>query len=106
MISWGDAHACRRRMASELQADLELDLNRPIDVFSAIKQLGLVLAIRATGKVSRPVPAREADARGSCCTPGTRAPASATPPATSSATTSSATPPKSTWTSRRRAPSR
>jgi Zn-dependent peptidase ImmA (M78 family) len=52
MITWGDAHARAAVMAAELQADLQLDLNRPIDVFSVIKQLGLVLGFAPLGKVS------------------------------------------------------
>jgi hypothetical protein len=39
-------------MASELQADLNLDLNHPIDVFAVIQQLGLILAFAPLGKVS------------------------------------------------------
>lgn len=52
MITWGDAHTRAAAMASELQADLGLDLNRQIDVFSVIKELGLVLGFAPLGKVS------------------------------------------------------
>ncbi len=39
-------------MAAELHADLDLDLTRPIDVFEAIKRVGLVLAFAPLGRVS------------------------------------------------------
>lgn len=52
MTSWADAHARANAMAAELHADLELDLTRPIDVFEAIKRVGLVLAFAPLGRVS------------------------------------------------------
>jgi predicted secreted protein len=52
MTSWADAHARANAMAAELHADLELDLTRPIDVFDAIKRVGLVLAFAPLGRVS------------------------------------------------------
>lgn len=53
MISWGDAYARAAAAASELHADLGIDLTRPVDVFDAIKRLGLVLAFAPLGnKVS------------------------------------------------------
>lgn len=52
MISWGDAHRRAVVAASELHADLDLDLTQPIDVFGAVRQLGLVLAFAPLGKVS------------------------------------------------------
>ncbi|HWT92972.1 MAG TPA: ImmA/IrrE family metallo-endopeptidase [Solirubrobacteraceae bacterium] len=52
MISWGDAHARAAVAASELHADLDTDLTRPVDVFEAVKRLGLVLAFAPLGKVS------------------------------------------------------
>lgn len=52
MISWGDAHARAVAAASELHADLGIDLTRAVDVFDAVKRLGLVLAFAPLGKVS------------------------------------------------------
>jgi len=39
-------------MAAEVHADLNIQLDRPVDVFSAIERLGLVLAFAPLGKVS------------------------------------------------------
>jgi Zn-dependent peptidase ImmA (M78 family) len=52
MISWGDAHTRAAVAASELQADLNIDLTRPVDVFDAVGRLGLVLAFAPLGRVS------------------------------------------------------
>lgn len=52
MITWGDAHIRAAAAASELQADLNIDLTRPIDVFDAVQRLGLVLAFAPLGRVS------------------------------------------------------
>lgn len=52
MISWGDAHVRAAAAAAELQADLSIDLTRPVDVFDAIRRLGLVLAFAPLGEVS------------------------------------------------------
>jgi Zn-dependent peptidase ImmA (M78 family) len=52
MITWGDAHTRAAAMAAELQADLDIDLQRPVDVFAVIKQLGLILAFAPLGDVS------------------------------------------------------
>jgi IrrE N-terminal-like domain len=52
MISWGDAHTRAAVMAAELQADLDIPFDRPVDVFGAIKQLGLVLGFAPLGNVS------------------------------------------------------
>ena len=53
MISWGDAHARAAVAASELHADLGIDLTHAVDVFDAIKRLGLVLGFAPLGnKVS------------------------------------------------------
>jgi Zn-dependent peptidase ImmA (M78 family) len=52
MISWGDAHLRAAAAAAELQADLNIDLRRPIDVFDAVRRLGLVLAFAPLGRVS------------------------------------------------------
>lgn len=52
MTTWADAHTRAAAMAAELQADLDLNLARPIDVFTVIKRLGLILAFAPLGKVS------------------------------------------------------
>jgi hypothetical protein len=39
-------------MAAELHSDLQIELDRPVDVFGAINQLGLVLAFAPLGPVS------------------------------------------------------
>jgi hypothetical protein len=52
MITWGDAHTRAAAMAAELHADLDIELDRPVDVFAAVKQLGLILAFAPLGKVS------------------------------------------------------
>lgn len=52
MISWGDAHVRAAAAAAELQADLNIDLTRPVDVFDAVRRLGLVLAFAPLGDVS------------------------------------------------------
>lgn len=52
MISWADAHRRAGVLAAELHADLEIQLDRPIDVFRAVEQLGLVLAFAPLGHVS------------------------------------------------------
>src|SRR4051812_25469106 len=52
MISWADAHTRAAAAASELQADLNFDLTRPVDVFDAVGRLGLVLAFAPLGRVS------------------------------------------------------
>ncbi len=52
MISWADAHRRAAVKAAELQADLGIHLDRPVDVFGAVQQLGIVLAFAPLGKVS------------------------------------------------------
>lgn len=52
MITWGDAHARAAVAAAELQADLNIDLTRPVDVFDAVRRTGLVLAFAPLGHVS------------------------------------------------------
>jgi hypothetical protein len=52
MISWGDAHVRAAAAAAELHADLGIELARPVDVFDAIKRVGLVLGFAPLGKVS------------------------------------------------------
>jgi hypothetical protein len=52
MITWADAHRRAAALAAEVQADLAVDLNRPVDVFTAVQRLGLVLAFAPLGRVS------------------------------------------------------
>lgn len=52
MTTWADAHARAAVMASELQAELGIELDRPVDVFEAISDLGIVLAFAPLGSVS------------------------------------------------------
>lgn len=52
MISWADAHRRGAVKAAELHADLNIPLDRPVDVFGAVQRLGLVLAFAPLGKVS------------------------------------------------------
>jgi Zn-dependent peptidase ImmA (M78 family)/predicted secreted protein len=52
VTTWADAHARAAVMASELQADLDIELDQPVDVFDAIDQLGIVLAFAPLGPVS------------------------------------------------------
>jgi hypothetical protein len=52
VITWGDAHARATVAASELHADLDVDLTQPVDVFGAVRRLGLVLAFAPLGRVS------------------------------------------------------
>jgi Zn-dependent peptidase ImmA (M78 family) len=52
VTSWADAHRRGAAKAAEVQADLNIRLDRPVDVFSAVERLGLVLAFAPLGKVS------------------------------------------------------
>ena len=52
MTTWADAHARAAVLASELQADLGISLDRPVDVFDAVRRLGIVLAFSPLGRVS------------------------------------------------------
>lgn len=52
MISWADAHRRAAVLAAQVHADLQIDLSRPVDVFSAAEQLGLVLAFTDLGPTS------------------------------------------------------
>lgn len=52
MITWADAHTQAAVQAAEVHADLDVDLNEPVDVFSAIERLGLVLAFAPLRKIS------------------------------------------------------
>jgi Zn-dependent peptidase ImmA (M78 family) len=52
MTTWGDAHARAAVVASQLHADLGVDLETPIDVFGAVQRLGVVLAFSDLGSTS------------------------------------------------------
>ena len=52
MITWTDAHQRAVVLASQVHADLQIDLTKPVDVFAAVKQLGLVLAFTDLGPTS------------------------------------------------------
>jgi Zn-dependent peptidase ImmA (M78 family) len=52
MTTWGDAHTRGHVAASELHDDLGTDLSRPVDVFGAVRRVGLVLAFAQLGPVS------------------------------------------------------
>lgn len=52
MTSWADAHTRAAAMAAEVQADLDIDRTQPVDIFGAVKRMGLVLAFAPLGRVS------------------------------------------------------
>jgi Zn-dependent peptidase ImmA (M78 family) len=52
VISWGDAHIRAGALAAQMHADLDIPMDRPIDVFGAIEQLGLILAFSDLGSTS------------------------------------------------------
>jgi Domain of unknown function (DUF955)./Chagasin family peptidase inhibitor I42. len=52
MTTWADAHARAAVLASELHADLGISLDRPVDVFAAVRRSGIVLAFSPLGRVS------------------------------------------------------
>ncbi|MBS1888297.1 MAG: ImmA/IrrE family metallo-endopeptidase [Actinobacteria bacterium] len=52
MTTWVEANTRAAVRAAELHADLEIDLSRPVDVFGAVEQLGLVLAFGPLGDAS------------------------------------------------------
>lgn len=52
MTTWVDAHARAAVLASQLHADLDIDLEVPIDVFGAVQRLGIVLAFSDLGDTS------------------------------------------------------
>ena len=52
MISWADAHRRGAIKAAEVHADLNIQLDRPVDVFGAVERLGIVLAFAPLGRVS------------------------------------------------------
>lgn len=52
MTTWVDAHARAAVLASQLHAELDIDLEAPIDVFGAVQRLGIVLAFSDLGDTS------------------------------------------------------
>jgi len=52
VITWTDAHQRAAVLASQVHADLHIDLTKPVDVFTAAEQLGLVLAFTDLGPTS------------------------------------------------------
>jgi len=52
MTTWAEAHRRAGVLAAELHSDLDIDLDRPVDVFDAVRRLGIVLAFRPLGRVS------------------------------------------------------
>jgi Zn-dependent peptidase ImmA (M78 family) len=52
VISWTDAHQRAAVLASQVHADLNIDLTEPVDVFTAAEELGLVLAFTDLGPTS------------------------------------------------------
>lgn len=52
MTTWADAHARAAVLASQFHADLTISLDRPVDVFGAVRRLGIVLAFSPLGRVS------------------------------------------------------
>jgi len=52
VITWADAHRRAAVLASQLHADLGIDLTKPVDVFSVADELGLVLAFTDLGPTS------------------------------------------------------
>jgi hypothetical protein len=52
MISWADANRHAGVQAGQLLGRLDIDLDRPVDVFEVIRRMGLVLAFAPLGNVS------------------------------------------------------
>lgn len=52
MTTWSAANTSAAVRASELHADLDIDLSQPVDVFRAVNELGLILAFGALGEAS------------------------------------------------------
>jgi Zn-dependent peptidase ImmA (M78 family) len=52
MSTWADAHRRAAIQASELHADLDSPMDRPVDVFAAAARLGIVVAFAPLGKVA------------------------------------------------------
>lgn len=52
MTTWREANTRAAVKAAEIHADLDIDLTQPVDVFSAVRELGLILAFAPLGRVS------------------------------------------------------
>jgi Zn-dependent peptidase ImmA (M78 family) len=52
VTTWREANTNAALMAARTHVALDIDLDRPIDVFAAVKELGLVLAFAPLGQVS------------------------------------------------------
>jgi len=52
MTTWVDAQTRAAVLASQVHADLEFDLETPVDVLGAIQRLGIVLALADLGRTS------------------------------------------------------
>lgn len=52
MTTWADAHARAAVRASQLHAELDIDVERPVDVFAVVQRLGIVLAFSDLGTTS------------------------------------------------------
>lgn len=51
MISWAEAEARAVPLAARLHEDLGIALDQPVDIFSAVRQIGVVLAFSSLGPV-------------------------------------------------------
>jgi hypothetical protein len=52
MTTWADAHRSGAVLAAQIHADLDVDIERPVDVFDAVQRLGLVLAFAPLGRIA------------------------------------------------------
>lgn len=52
MITWEDAHRRAAVLAAQVHSDLSIDLRRPVDVFAAVQQLGVILGFAPLAGVS------------------------------------------------------
>lgn len=52
MTSWRHANTAAAVLAAEIHADYDVDLNRPVDVFGIVQEMGVVLAFAPLGKVA------------------------------------------------------
>lgn len=52
MTTWADAHTRAATLAAQIHADLRTNITEPVDVFTAIKRLSIVLAFAPLGRLS------------------------------------------------------
>jgi hypothetical protein len=52
VTTWPEAHRRAAVLAAELHSELGINLDRPVDVFDAVRRLGIVLAFRPLGRLS------------------------------------------------------